>query len=115
MPFMETAEPASWPYVVGGLLCLTAGWWMTPKARLDALFRVLGSGPSGPKERTRLPALLYFSGAAWAFMWLSMIVPFTGGQRPYPVVMLCVALTPLAALAFVGVLAWVVFLRRIAD
>src|SRR5688572_2160505 len=105
---METAEPSAWPYLLGGLLCLTAGWWITPKTRLDALFRLLGSGPAGAKERTRLPLLLWFSGASWTFMWLSMIVPFTGGQRPYLVVMLCVALTPLAALAFLAALGWIV-------
>src|SRR5688572_10318706 len=110
-PKMDTAEPSSWPYLLGGLICLTAGWWISRKPRLDALFGLLGSPPSGPQERTRLPLLLWFSGAAWAFMWLSMILPFTGGQRPYLVVILCVTLTPLAALAFLAALGWIVFLR----
>jgi len=112
---METLEPSSWPYLLGGLLCLTAGWWLRDKTRLDGLFRLLGGEPAGPRERVRLRNLFWFSGASWMFMWLSMILPFTGGQRPYLVVILAVALTPLAALAFLGVLAWIVILRRLVK
>ena len=109
---METLEPSTWPYLAGGLASLAAGWSLRTPARLDRLCRLLGSGPATEPERRWLPLALLFAGAGWLCMWLSTVIPFTGGQRPYAIVILTVALTPLAALAFLGVLLWLVVLRR---
>lgn len=112
---METLEPSAWPYLIGGLVCAAAGWALRDHSRLDGLLKLLGSGPASATEQRRLPWALVFAGGSWIFMWLSMVIPFTGGQRPYPVVILDVALTPLAAIAFLGALLWIVFLRRTAK
>ena len=80
---METVEPALWPWLAGGLACLAGGWALRTTARLDALLRLFGGGPASAVERGRLPAAILFCGAAWLFVWLSLVLPFTGGQRPW--------------------------------
>jgi hypothetical protein len=106
--------PATWPYLLGGLCSSIAGWWLRATSSLDGLCRLLGSGPASRQERTWIPWLLLLAGAAWLFMWLGTFLTIHG-QRPYLVVILSVLLTPLAALAFTGVLLWLVILRRAAG
>lgn len=112
---METVEPSTWPYLAGGLICTVAGWALRAKSSLDGLCRLLGSGAATEREHRWIPLTLLCAGVSWLFMWGSAVFPFTGGQRPFLVVILTVVLTPAAALAFVGVLSWLVLLRRAAK
>lgn len=112
---MEPMDAFAWPYLLGGLVCGGAGWALRARGRVSALFTLLGSGAASDAELRWLPRALLFAGGSWIFMWLSLVLPFRGGQHPFAVVVLDVALTPLAALVFIGVLGWIVILRRLVK